>query len=118
MRAFQKAQTDYPFMGVMFLWNLNFSTFQEWYTGPSHFSDPQPRLVAPAGLLGAEEHAEAITGAPATPRTGRTSLPVLGCPTGTRIAFKATGKREINPHSRRFRGVAKGRALDVARLMW
>jgi hypothetical protein len=25
-------------MGVMFLWNLNFSTFQEWYTGPSHFS--------------------------------------------------------------------------------
>jgi polysaccharide biosynthesis protein PslG len=49
VRAFQKAQTDYPFMGVMFLWNLNFSTFQEWYTGPSHFSvlnpDWSPRPV-------------------------------------------------------------------------
>jgi hypothetical protein len=49
VRAFQKAQQDYPFMGVMFLWNLNFSTFQEWYTGPAHFSilnpDWSPRPV-------------------------------------------------------------------------
>ena len=36
--AMQRARTYYPWMGVMFLWNLNFSTFQEWYTGPSHFS--------------------------------------------------------------------------------
>ncbi|HMA37648.1 MAG TPA: cellulase family glycosylhydrolase [Chloroflexia bacterium] len=42
VRAYQKAQTDYPYMGVMFLWNLNFSTFQEWYTGPSHFSILNP----------------------------------------------------------------------------
>ena len=42
VRAYQKAQTDYPFMGVMFLWNLNFSTFQEWYTGPSHFAILNP----------------------------------------------------------------------------
>ena len=49
VRAFQKAQQDYPYMGVMFLWNLNFSTFQEWYTGPAHFSilnpDWSPRPV-------------------------------------------------------------------------
>ncbi|HUS15364.1 MAG TPA: hypothetical protein VM536_10155 [Chloroflexia bacterium] len=49
VRAFQKAQSDYPYMGVMFLWNLNFSTFQEWYTGPAHFSilnpDWSPRPV-------------------------------------------------------------------------
>jgi hypothetical protein len=42
VRAYQKAETDYPFMGVMFLWNLNFSTFQEWYTGPSHFAILNP----------------------------------------------------------------------------
>ncbi len=38
VRAIQYAQNYYPWMGVMFLWNLNFSVFQEWYTGPSHFS--------------------------------------------------------------------------------
>jgi polysaccharide biosynthesis protein PslG len=36
--AMQRARKYYPWMGVMFLWNLNFSTFQPWYTGPSHFS--------------------------------------------------------------------------------
>jgi hypothetical protein len=36
--AMERAKKYYPWMGVMFLWNLNFSTFQEWYTGPSHFS--------------------------------------------------------------------------------
>ncbi len=36
--AIQRSKKYYPWMGVMFLWNLNFSTFQEWYTGPSHFS--------------------------------------------------------------------------------
>jgi hypothetical protein len=40
----------------MFLWNLNFSTFQEWYTGPSHFSilnpdwTPRPIYTALKGL--------------------------------------------------------------------
>jgi polysaccharide biosynthesis protein PslG len=36
--AITRARALYPWMGVMFVWNLNFSTFQEWYTGPSHFS--------------------------------------------------------------------------------
>ncbi|HYO49155.1 MAG TPA: hypothetical protein VEW94_04830, partial [Chloroflexia bacterium] len=36
--AMERARKYYPWMGVMFLWNLNFSTFQPWYTGPSHFS--------------------------------------------------------------------------------
>ena len=38
VRAIEFAQKYYPWMGPMFIWNLNFSTFQEWYTGPSHFS--------------------------------------------------------------------------------
>ncbi|MEO8285893.1 MAG: hypothetical protein ABI670_05620 [Chloroflexota bacterium] len=38
VRAIQYSKKYYPWMGVMFIWNLNFSTFQEWYTGPSHFS--------------------------------------------------------------------------------
>jgi polysaccharide biosynthesis protein PslG len=38
VRAIQFAEKNYPWMGVMFLWNLNFATFQPWYTGPSHFS--------------------------------------------------------------------------------
>ncbi len=38
VRAIEFAKKNYPWMGVMFIWNLNFSTFQEWYTGPSHFS--------------------------------------------------------------------------------
>ena len=38
MRAIDFAKEYYPWMGPMFIWNLNFSTFQEWYTGPSHFS--------------------------------------------------------------------------------
>jgi hypothetical protein len=38
VRAIQFAKKYYPWMGVMFIWNLNFSTFQQWYTGPSHFS--------------------------------------------------------------------------------
>ena len=42
-------------MGVMFLWNLNFSTFQEWYTGPSHFSIINPDWSATTGLLRAQE---------------------------------------------------------------
>ena len=29
-------------MGVMAVWNLNFSTFQDWYTGPAHFSILNP----------------------------------------------------------------------------
>ena len=49
VRAFQRSQQMYPWMGVMFLWNLNFSTFQDWYTGPAHFSilngDWSPRPV-------------------------------------------------------------------------
>ena len=36
--AMERSRRYYPWMGVMFLWNLNFSTFQPWYTGPSHFS--------------------------------------------------------------------------------
>jgi polysaccharide biosynthesis protein PslG len=50
--AIQRARQYYPWMGVMFLWNLNFSTFQEWYTGPSHFSiingdwSPRPAYYA------------------------------------------------------------------------
>jgi hypothetical protein len=36
--AIARAKKFYPWMGVMFLWNLNFSTFQPWYTGPSHFA--------------------------------------------------------------------------------
>jgi hypothetical protein len=38
LQAMARAKKYYPWMGVMFLWNLNFSTFQPWYTGPSHFS--------------------------------------------------------------------------------
>jgi hypothetical protein len=38
VRAIEYAKKYYPWMGVMFIWNLNFSTFQPWYTGPSHFS--------------------------------------------------------------------------------
>ena len=38
LQAMARAKKLYPWMGVMFLWNLNFSTFQPWYTGPSHFS--------------------------------------------------------------------------------
>ncbi|MEO5952026.1 MAG: hypothetical protein ABIQ44_06085, partial [Chloroflexia bacterium] len=38
VRAIAYAKKYYPWMGVMFLWNLNFSVFQAWYTGPSHFS--------------------------------------------------------------------------------
>jgi len=40
--AIQRAKQYYPWMGVMFLWNLNFSTFQAWFTGPSHFSIINP----------------------------------------------------------------------------
>jgi hypothetical protein len=40
--AIQRSRKYYPWMGTMFLWNLNFSTFQEWYTGPSHFSILNP----------------------------------------------------------------------------
>lgn len=40
--AMQRSEKYYPWMGVMFLWNLNFSTFQPWYTGPSHFSIINP----------------------------------------------------------------------------
>ncbi|HEX8597591.1 MAG TPA: hypothetical protein VF952_03650 [Chloroflexia bacterium] len=42
VRAMQYAKKYYPWMGVMFIWNLNFSTFQEWYTGPSHYSILNP----------------------------------------------------------------------------
>ncbi|HEY0068618.1 MAG TPA: hypothetical protein VGE04_01470 [Chloroflexia bacterium] len=42
VRAMQYARKFYPWMGVMFIWNLNFSTFQEWYTGPSHYSILNP----------------------------------------------------------------------------
>ena len=38
VQAIEYSKHNYPWMGVMFIWNLNFSTFQEWYTGPSHFS--------------------------------------------------------------------------------
>jgi exo-beta-1,3-glucanase (GH17 family) len=38
VRAYQMSKEKYPWMGVTFLWNLNFSTFQDWYTGPAHFS--------------------------------------------------------------------------------
>jgi hypothetical protein len=38
VRAMDFAKKYYPWMGPMFIWNLNFSTFQQWYTGPSHFS--------------------------------------------------------------------------------
>ena len=40
--AIQRSKKYYPWMGVMFLWNLNFSTFQDWFTGPSHFSILNP----------------------------------------------------------------------------
>ena len=52
VRAFQMSKENYPWMGVMFVWNLNFSTFQEWYTGPAHFSllngdwSPRPAYFA------------------------------------------------------------------------
>jgi hypothetical protein len=42
VEAMSRAKKFYPWMGPMFLWNLNFSTFQEWYTGPSHFSIINP----------------------------------------------------------------------------
>jgi len=49
VQAIQQARNGYPWMGVMFLWNLNFSTFQDWFTGPAHFSllngDWTPRPV-------------------------------------------------------------------------
>ncbi len=54
--AIERAERRYPWIGVMFLWNLNFSTFQEWYTGPSHFSilnpdwTPRPIYTALKGL--------------------------------------------------------------------
>lgn len=38
VRAMQFAKQYYPWMGPMFIWNLNFSTFQAWFTGPSHYS--------------------------------------------------------------------------------
>ncbi len=38
VRAYQMSKDKYPWMGVTFLWNLNFSTFQDWFTGPAHFS--------------------------------------------------------------------------------
>lgn len=49
--AMQRSKKYYPWMGPMFLWNLNFVTFQEWYTGPSHFSiinsdwSPRPAYI-------------------------------------------------------------------------
>ncbi len=55
--AIAQAQQDYPWMGVMFVWNLNFSTFQPWYTGPAHFSlvdpdwTPRPIYTALKALL-------------------------------------------------------------------
>ena len=42
VQAISSPEKYYPWMGVMFLWNLNFSTFQDWYTGPSHFSIINP----------------------------------------------------------------------------
>jgi hypothetical protein len=49
MQAIARARSLYPWMGVMFLWNLNFSTFQPTYSGPSLFSvvgpDWSPRSV-------------------------------------------------------------------------
>jgi hypothetical protein len=42
VRAMQYAKKYYPWMGPMFIWNLNFSTFQEWYTGPSHYAILNP----------------------------------------------------------------------------
>ena len=42
VRAMDYAKKYYPWMGVMFIWNLNFSTFQEWFTGPSHFAILNP----------------------------------------------------------------------------
>ncbi len=38
VRAMQFSRKYYPWMGVMFIWNLNFSIFQPWYTGPAHYS--------------------------------------------------------------------------------
>ena len=52
VRALQLSRAQHPWMGVTFIWNLNFSTFQEWYTGPSHFSllngdwSPRPAYYA------------------------------------------------------------------------
>jgi hypothetical protein len=46
LQAIARAKKYYPWMGVMFLWNLNFSTFQPWYTGPSHFSILNPDWTA------------------------------------------------------------------------
>jgi len=57
VRANRLARDKYPWMGPMFLWNLNFSTFLPWYDGPSHFSlvnadwSPRPSYNAMHDLL-------------------------------------------------------------------
>lgn len=56
VRAYDWAKQNWPWVGVMFLWNLNFSTFEAPYTGPSHFSilnpdwTPRPVYQALKGL--------------------------------------------------------------------
>ncbi|MGN6674690.1 MAG: cellulase family glycosylhydrolase, partial [Thermomicrobiales bacterium] len=49
VRAIQMMRQRYPWMGVTFLWNLNWSVLDPWYTGPAHYSiinaDYSPRPV-------------------------------------------------------------------------
>ncbi len=52
VRAIKMSKDKYPWMGVMTLWNLNFSTFQPGWTGPSLYSiinadfSPRPAYFA------------------------------------------------------------------------
>jgi hypothetical protein len=49
VRAIRMSRERYPWMGVMFHWNLNWSIIDPWYTGPAHHSiinaDYSPRPV-------------------------------------------------------------------------
>lgn len=49
VRAIKMSRERYPWMGVTFLWNLNWSVIGNWYDGPSHYciinADYSPRPV-------------------------------------------------------------------------
>lgn len=52
VRAIKMSRERYPWVGVTLLWNLNWSTIEPWYTGPSHYSiinadgSPRPAYTA------------------------------------------------------------------------
>lgn len=49
VRAIRMMRERYPWMGVTFLWNLNWSIIDPWYTGPAHYciinADYSPRAA-------------------------------------------------------------------------